>query len=435
MNGMNKDGPQAPAKKPADWQAAGVDPDEAVQLLRGVVDTPSPTGHEETLARFILGWCRERGLHARLQPLGPGRANVIAQLDGAGGGPSLLLDGHMDTSYTGEEDYLTGIGYKPRAVTRDGWLFGLGAVNMKSGLAAALMTLWTLARGGDRVPGSLIVAGVAGEIEKACIDGYQGAEYTGYGFGTQRLLHHGVCANYAIVCEPTDFMPSHGQLGTLWVKVTVYGDMRHTAFFNDRTGDHAIYSASRVVAAIREWGLGYHDRNAYEGQPTCVHVGAIDGGWPWRISRTPQSCALYVDVRMNPKQRPEAVLREFTEVVKSALPDNRTGRLVEIDPYVIVPSVVARGDELVFQALGAAHERVFGRQPTLLFRGPMADSGHLNAAGIPTATYGLGPAGNFDAVNPETGEVGEQIRIDDYLKLIGIYINTARQICGKEKGK
>lgn len=435
MDDMNKPGRGASAAELPEWQAAGVNAEEAVQLVCGIVDTPSPTGREESLARFILGWCRERGLRARLQPLGPGRANVIVQLDGAGGGPSLLLDGHMDTSYTGEEDYLTGIGYKPRAVIRDGWLFGLGAVNMKSGLAAALMTLRTLARSGDRLPGSLTVAGVAGEIEKACVDGYQGAEYTGYGFGTQRLLHHGVCADYGIVCEPTDFKPSHGQLGALWVKVTVYGDMRHTAFFNTRTGDHAIYNAFRVVAAIREWGLGYHDRNAYEGQPTCVHVGAIDGGWPWRISRTPQSCALYVDIRMNPKQRPEAVLREFTEVVTSVLPDSGTGRRVEIDPYVIVPSVVARGDELVFEALGAAHEGAFGQRPTLLFRGPMADSGHLNAAGIPTATYGLGPAGNFDAVNPETGEVGEQIRIQDYLKLIGIYINTAQRICGKERAK
>lgn len=433
MNGIKKSERGESVEKLPHWQKAGIDSEEAVQLLCGLVDVPSPTGREEPLAQFIAGWCRKRGLRARLQPLGPGRANVIVHLEGGGSGPSLLFDGHMDTSYTGEEEFLVGIGYKPRAVIRDGWLFGLGAFNMKSGLAAALIALHTITRSGKRLRGDVTVAGVSGEIEKACVDAYQGPEYTGYGFGTARLLAHGVCADYGIVCEPTEFSLSRGQLGALWVKVTVYGDMLHTAFFDDRTSGHAIYNAYRVVEAVRNWGIGYREHNAYEGQPACVHVGAIGGGWPWRISRTPHSCTMYVDIRMNPRQRPEAVLREFRDVVWSALSGSRSGQRIEIDPYVIVPSVVARGDELVFKALAAAHETVFGEGPKLSFRGPMADSGHINAAGIPTATYGLGPGGNFDVVNPATGEIGEQIRIEDYLNLICIYINTARGVCGTEE--
>jgi acetylornithine deacetylase len=207
--------------------------------------------------------------------------------------------------------------------------------------------------------------------------------------------------------------------------------MRHTAFFDERTNDHAIYNAYRIVEAIRLWGRDYQARNAYEGQPACIHVGSIQGGWPWRISRTPFSCAMYVDIRINPKQRPEAVLQELKTVVWSAFPEGRETRRIEIEPYVIVPSVVARGDELVFDAIKAAHQNVFGQPPALEFRGPMADSVHMNAAGIPTVTYGIGPGGNFDAVNPNTGEVGEQIRIADYVKLIGIYLDAAQRVCGR----
>ena len=106
-----------PEGKPADKGLAtlekfGVDSDEAVDLLRVMVDTPSPTGHESTLAQLLAEWCRDRGLRARLQPLGPGRANVIAKLEGTGPGPSLLLDGHMDTSYT-----LLASGIYPAAAT------------------------------------------------------------------------------------------------------------------------------------------------------------------------------------------------------------------------------------------------------------------------------------------------------------------------------
>lgn len=234
--------------------APKIDLDEALALLRDMVDMSSPTGREEPLARYLANWGRERGLHTRLQPLGPGRANVIVTLAGSGKGPSLLFNGHLDTSYTGAEDFLNGVGYKPKAIIRDGWLFGLGVFNMKSGLAAALMALRALANDSERLNGDVIVAGVCGEVEKACVDGFQGPEYTGYGFGTTRLLAHAVHADYGFVCEPTNFKVSHGQLGTLWVKVTIYGDMVHTTFFDERTNDHAIYSANRIVEAISNLG-------------------------------------------------------------------------------------------------------------------------------------------------------------------------------------
>lgn len=415
--------------------APKIDLDEALALLRDMVDMSSPTGREEPLARYLANWGRERGLHTRLQPLGPGRANVIVTLAGSGKGPSLLFNGHLDTSYTGAEDFLNGVGYKPKAIIRDGWLFGLGVFNMKSGLAAALMALRALANDSERLNGDVIVAGVCGEVEKACVDGFQGPEYTGYGFGTTRLLAHAVHADYGFVCEPTNFKVSHGQLGTLWVKVTIYGDMVHTTFFDERTNDHAIYSANRIVEAIRIWGREYQNSNSYQGQPTCVHVGSIQGGWPWRISRTPKACSLYVDIRTNPKQRPEAVLAEFKDVVRSAFTDAELERTIEIEPYVIVPSIVAGGDELVFDAIRSAHQRAFGQIPATEFRGPMADSGHMISAGIPTVTYGVGPSGNFDLPNPITKECGEQIRIEDYHKLIGIYIDTARCVCAKEQAR
>ena len=70
---------------------------------------------------------------------------------------------------------------------------------------------------------------------------------------------------------------------------------------------------------------------------------------------------MYVDIRTNPKQRAEDVLREFKEVVHGALTGSQFGTYVEIVPYAIVPSVAARGDEPVFKAIELAHHAVFGR--------------------------------------------------------------------------
>lgn len=404
-----------------------IDVDEALGVAADFVGTPSGTGHEGELARLIVARGREAGLGGRVQQIGEDRFNAIVQRDGDPDKPSLLFNGHMDTSYTGQEEHLNGPGYEPVATFRDGWLFGLGSLNMKTGLAAAFVAATAISRRYPDSGGRIQVAGVAGEIEKAAVDQYQGREYSGYGFGTRQLIAHGATADYGIVCEPTGFKVSHGQLGTVWAKVTVHGQMKHTVFATGGV-DHAVYKGMAAVQAIRDWGAEYQVRNTYEGQPAAVSVGAVSGGWPWRISRTPHDCTMYVDVRITPEQRPAEVLRELEDVVRGAVVASGGDQRVTIEPYVIAPSILADPDAPVFGALRDAHDGVFGEPAETLFRGPMADSGHMNAAGIQTATYGLGPLYSMDDINPDTGEAGEHIRVERYLELLAVYLRTAEKL-------
>ena len=86
---------------------AALDPAEAVRLVKQLVDIPSPEGEELECARFLYGYMREAGIEAHLQEVEEGRANVIGVVRGEGDGPTLMLNGHLDTSYTGDlwEDY------------------------------------------------------------------------------------------------------------------------------------------------------------------------------------------------------------------------------------------------------------------------------------------------------------------------------------------
>ena len=84
-----------------------------------------------------------------------GRPNAVGHLRGRGDGLNLLFTGHMDTSYSGDEEHLAGEGFKPKAVFRDGWIFGLGANNMKSGLAAALIAIEAIAKAGIELAGDI----------------------------------------------------------------------------------------------------------------------------------------------------------------------------------------------------------------------------------------------------------------------------------------
>src|SRR6202007_1688667 len=93
--------------------------DEIVAMARDVINIPSPTGEELQMAQYMQGALQQLGLNVTWQEVEEARANVVGRWVGAGGGKNLMFNGHMDTSNTGREDFLTGLGYKPNAVVRD----------------------------------------------------------------------------------------------------------------------------------------------------------------------------------------------------------------------------------------------------------------------------------------------------------------------------
>ena len=92
-----------------------------------------------------------------------------------------MFNGHMDTSNTGDEDFLTGIGYKPHAVVKDGMIYGLGIYNMKGALVCYVHAVKALLETGLKLEGDVILGAVCGEIEKTQWGEFQGKEYRGYG--------------------------------------------------------------------------------------------------------------------------------------------------------------------------------------------------------------------------------------------------------------
>src|SRR5215471_16780290 len=150
--------------------AAHVTTELVQQTLIEMVDIPSATGNEAGMARYLVERMQRAGLETDLQPVETGRPNAVGHLRGSGGGLNLLFTGHMDTSYSGSEDYLPGPGFKPKAVHKDGWIWGLGANNMKSGLAAALVAIEAIVKSDVKLDGDISFGGVVGEIEKTAIE-------------------------------------------------------------------------------------------------------------------------------------------------------------------------------------------------------------------------------------------------------------------------
>ena len=164
---------------------AQVDRAELQAIACDLVNIPSPTGFEQPCAEYILARYRRAGIRTVDQAFDEGRSNAIGLIKGDGSGPTLMFNGHMDTSYTGDERFLPDKpGYKPKAVIDGDWIYGLGIYNMKGSLACFIHAAEIIRRLGVELKGDLLIAAVAGEIEKSQVDRYQGPLYRGGACGT-----------------------------------------------------------------------------------------------------------------------------------------------------------------------------------------------------------------------------------------------------------
>jgi len=275
--------------------------DELVAMACDVVNIASPTGEELEMGRYMRAAMEAAGLQVAWQEVEEGRANVVGLWEGAANGKSLMFNGHMDTSNTGREAFLTGIGYKAKAVVKNGMIFGLGIYNMKGALVCYLQALRALVRAGVRLVGDVTIAAVVGEIEKTQWgEEFVGKEFRGYGVGTHHLVNHGVLADMCILGEPTDMQLVLGHYGTVWTRISTRGHYVHTGFTRGKQELSSVYRMKQLLDAIYAWIAEWEKRAVYDGQPGVVNVGCIRGGHPWRVSRTPDRTDVFLDVRVPP---------------------------------------------------------------------------------------------------------------------------------------
>ena len=294
-----------------------IDKQTTAKLLTDLVNISSPTGEEAEIAKYLVDRFEKVGLKATLQEADEGRYNAVGLLEGNGSGLSLMFNGHMDTSFTGREKVglKGGFGLLPtvssgaHAVVEGDRIYGLGATNMKGGVAAFTMAAEAIKKAGVKLRGDLMVAGVIGEIIMASVDEYKEAKLRGYTRGTHYLVTHGFSADMAIVAEPTGSVIRLGHFGPQWVKISTYGVTANTVY-----SAHVINPIDRmlkIIGALKAWIPSYEEKiyNRYPNMKTkpVVRMSAIQGGTPWRLARPAGICSLYLDIRT--KQAP-AELKE-----------------------------------------------------------------------------------------------------------------------------
>jgi acetylornithine deacetylase/succinyl-diaminopimelate desuccinylase-like protein len=400
-----------------------IDEEALVDWALRAVSIPSFTGDEQALAGFMRDTLLELGLQVQWQQVEDGRANVLGTLAGDGGGAGLMLNGHMDTSYSGREPWLAGIpGFQPQGFVREGRVYGLGISNMKGALACYVAVVRALRDAGVRLRGDLLVAAVAGEIEKAQWGDAQGAEYRGYAAGTRHLVTHGGVADMCILGEPTENKVVLGHFGSLWLRISTRGPFIHTAFSEGRLPENAIVRMREVLDAVLEWIPTWEAANTWRGARGLVNIAALQAGFGWRVSRTPHRADLFLDLRVPPDRPMAEARREALDYVRS-LAGRFPGHGLEGEVFVTAPGAEIAEEHPLVRALDRSHEQVFGSAPERDVVRWFSDASALTRYGVETVNYGTS-SGLPDPA------LGENLAIDGLVKTAHVYALAALEVCG-----
>ncbi len=392
-----------------------------IEMSKDVISICTPTGHEEPMADYMKQTFEEMGLRVSWQQVEEGRANVIGVLEGIALGKSLMFNGHMDTSYTGQEAHLTGIGYKPFPVIKDGVIYGLGIYNMKGALVCYTSALKAVMVAGVKLEGDVIIAAVAGEIEKSQWGtDFVGAEYRGYGAGTHYMVNHGFIPDMCILGEPTDMKIVLGHFGSMWVRISTHGPYMHTGFSSGRQNENAIHRMRRVMDGIAEWIPSWEEKAAYGGKNGIVNLGCVQGGHPWRVSRLPDRCDVFLDVRVPPTFHMADAARDIKELVlglRRRYPDHE----VEYEIFVTAPGAEIEADHPLVKAIVRSHKAVIGEPPetdTVIWS---SDASVMTRYGIETINYG--PSSGVRKAD------GEKVPIQVMTDITKVYARVICDIC------
>ena len=402
-----------------------IDRKRLVDTASRMIAVASFTGDEQAMAELMVELYRDAGLRVQWQQVEEGRANALGILEGSGGGKSLMLNGHMDTSYSGREPWLVDVpGFQPKPFVRDGRLYGLGISNMKGALACYVEAVRALRDADVALAGDVLIAAVCGEIEKTQYGEAVGSEYRGYAAGSRYLVTHGGVADMCLLGEPTEGKLVVGHFGALWLRIRVHGNFIHTAFSEGKRELNSVLRMHRVTAAVLEWIPTWENdpTNAYRGAKAIVNVGAIAGGFGWRVSRTPHHTDLFLDIRVPPTKPMAGARSEVLAMVReltARFPDYG----IEGEIYVTAPGAEIDDQHELVAAIDASHAEVFGSTPERDVPRWFSDASVLTRYGIPTVNYGTS-TGLMDV------ELGENLEIDGLVRTAEVYAKIVVRVCG-----
>ncbi len=224
------------------------------------------------------------------------RANLLVRI-GPVGQAGLLLSGHIDVVPAGDLSQWESPPYEPRI--RDGKLYGRGASDMKSAIAAFVKAIENYKS--VKLKRGIIFVATAGEE---------------IGFdGLRALINDGKIrvrdAMYGIIGEPTDLKVVRAHKGGTVFMITFHGKSAHSS--RPELGVNAIENAARFIVELTELGERLKEIVHPDLGTSVISTTMINGGTKENV--IPEKCQIIIDCRRIPSHSAEYIQSELNKIV------------------------------------------------------------------------------------------------------------------------
>lgn len=308
--------------------------------------------------------------------------------------PLLCLAGHTDVVPTGPLEEWMSDPFTP--VLRDGLLYGRGAADMKSGLAAMVTGCEQFVREHPSHPGTIAFL-ITSDEEGVSVD------------GTRRVVEvlqaRGERIDWCVVGEPSSENRlgdtiKIGRRGSLSGRLTVHGIQGHVAY--PQLADNPVHALAPALVELttRVWDQG----NAHF-QPTTFQVSNLNAG-----TGAPNVIPGELKARFNLRFSTEQTVDGLKATIESILNRHRVKYTLEWflsgNPFFTPPGTLS-------DAVSRAVRDVTGLTPALSTGGGTSDGRFIAPTGAEVVELGV--------VNASIHKINEHVRVDDIETLSRIY--------------
>ncbi|MCM3705120.1 MULTISPECIES: M20 family metallopeptidase [Cytobacillus] len=254
-----------------------------IQFLQHLlqIDSSNPPGNEHLVTEAFINRCKEKGLPFKVTMLNETRSNFEVTLPGKSG-KQLFLCGHMDTVSPGKGEWV----HSPfSGEIVNGRIYGRGASDMKSGLAAMFLALEDLYLTNSVPPVGVTFLATAGEEVDSC--------------GARAFLekNDGRQIDALVIAEPTNEKIVIGHKGALWLEITAYGKTSHGSM--PEQGINAVDHMLKIIRVLDEMKIEWKTEKKPLGKSSLA-VTMIEGGVQTNV--IPDKCSIRADIRTVPPQ-------------------------------------------------------------------------------------------------------------------------------------
>lgn len=407
--------------------------DKAIAFLQKMVSIPSVTGDEAAIQDYLAKYMSGIGLdvdmwetdweelkkHPGYRPVARGyenRPNIVATWKGAGGGRSLLLNGHTDVIPVGNGEGWSDDPWS--AAIKNGRVYGRGSCDMKSGVASHILAVQFLQAAGVKLKGDVYINVVIDE------------EVSGH--GTLDTVIRGYKADAGISGETSDLAVQPACIGRIWFEIEIQG--KPAGIQQRYQGVSGIELGYKITQAVNELEARRVATVSHPLYPSaldslpCIIGSFSAGNYP---SAFPATCLLKGSIGTVPGEDHEGVKQSLVDHIAKAAAEDPWMRdhppVVRFVGYDAQASEIPR-DHAIVTTVCDVYTEITGKAPVISGRQGAADTRFLNLyADTPTVIFGPGSTAVMHSDD-------EYVSIDDYITSIKVMALSIHDWCGAAEG-